>query len=165
MKDEIKEILDIFTKYKDDWYSVEYTLKPKQCVILYDYITNLQTIEQQYSAILSENVELENKITNLQEELEEQKRIEQASLDTINNLQEENERLKEIEKEHKNCTRKHWQQKCAEHCANEMIYKSRIDKAVEYIKECIDSEDIYEQFLSTGETKEILNILNGGKNE
>lgn len=42
MKDEIKEILDIFTKYKDDWYSAEYILKPKQCVILYDYITNLQ---------------------------------------------------------------------------------------------------------------------------
>ena len=34
----------------------------------WDYITNLQTIEQQYSAILSENAELENKITNLQEE-------------------------------------------------------------------------------------------------
>ena len=33
-----------------------------------DYITNLQTIEQQYSAILSENAELENKITNLQKE-------------------------------------------------------------------------------------------------
>ena len=42
MTKEIKEILDIFTKYKDDWYSVKYILKPKQCVALYDYITNLQ---------------------------------------------------------------------------------------------------------------------------
>lgn len=34
-----------------------------------DYITNLQTIEQEYNALLSENAELENKITDLQEEL------------------------------------------------------------------------------------------------
>ena len=39
-----------------------------------------------------------------------------------------------IEKEHKNCSRKHWQQKCAEHCANEMIYKSRNEKAIEFCK-------------------------------
>ena len=37
---------------------------------LLDYITNLETIEQQYSAILSENAELENKITNLEQENE-----------------------------------------------------------------------------------------------
>lgn len=47
----------------------------------------------------------------------------QILLDYITNLQ-------EIEKEHKNCTRKHWQQKCAEHCVNEMIYKSRNEKAL-----------------------------------
>lgn len=41
--------------------------------------------------------------------------------------------LQEIEKEHKKCTRKHWQQKCAEHSINENIYKLRIDKAIEYI--------------------------------
>lgn len=54
-------------------------------------------------------------------------------IDYITNLQQENEKLKEIEKEHKNCTRKHWQQKCAEHYVNEMIYKSRCEKAIEYI--------------------------------
>lgn len=76
MKDEIKEILD---KLKDnDWYEegdltgtkwIE--LRQEETNLLYDYITNLQTIEQQYSAILSENAELENKITNLQEKYEE----------------------------------------------------------------------------------------------
>jgi len=40
-------------------------------------------------------------------------------------------------------------------------YKSRNEKAIEYIEECIDSEDIYEQFLSTGETQKVLNILQG----
>lgn len=56
------------------------------------------------------------------DELEDIKKAE----DYITNLQ-------EIEKEHKNCTRKHWQQKCAEHCANEMIYKSRNEKAINEI--------------------------------
>ena len=60
MKDEIKIITlgDIFENLETE----EKAFKFK------DYITNLQTIEQQYSAILSENAELENKITNLQEE-------------------------------------------------------------------------------------------------
>ena len=57
--------------------------------------------------------------------------------------------LQKIAEEHKNCTRKHWQQKCAEHCANEMIYKSRIDKAIEYIDT---------HYLNANEP-ELLNIL------
>ena len=40
--EEIKEILDSFTKFKDKWYSCEYILKPEQCILLLDYITNLQ---------------------------------------------------------------------------------------------------------------------------
>ena len=50
--------------YWDRWFGL-YDLKQ-----LLDYITNLETIEQQYSAILSENAELENKITNLEQENE-----------------------------------------------------------------------------------------------
>lgn len=65
-------------------------------------------------------------------------------------LKEENERLKEITEEHKNCTRKHWQQKCAKHCANEMIYKSRIDEAIEVLKLC-----------NSKCSKQVINILNG----
>lgn len=48
-------------------------------------------------------------------------------LDYITNLQ-------KIEQEHKNCTRKHWQQKCAEHYANETIYKSRCEEAIKDLK-------------------------------
>lgn len=70
MKDEIKEILDNlkFTNNDVMWCD-KITLNVEQSHLLLDYITNLQTIEQQYSAILSENAELENKITNLQEEI------------------------------------------------------------------------------------------------
>lgn len=59
MNDEIKEIIDMFTKYKDDWYSCEYKLKPKQCVAVLDYITNLQQENERLNNIINE---LEDKI-------------------------------------------------------------------------------------------------------
>ena len=37
--------------------------------------------------------------------------------------------------------------------------KKRIDKAIEYINKCISSPDIYERFISNGETKQLLDIL------
>ena len=37
--------------------------------------------------------------------------------------------------------------------------KERIDKAIEYINKCISSPDIYERFISNGETKQLLDIL------
>lgn len=37
--------------------------------------------------------------------------------------------------------------------------KEVINKAIEYIKECISSPDEYEQFLSTYEANELLDIL------
>ena len=38
--------------------------------------------------------------------------------------------------------------------------QERIDKAIEYINKCISSPDIYERFISNGETKQLLDILN-----
>ncbi len=79
MKDEIKEIDRIIINVKrklqfsPERRFVELFNKDEINKLL-DYITNLQTIEQQYSAILSENAELENKITNLQEELQQEKK-------------------------------------------------------------------------------------------
>lgn len=55
MNKEIKEILECLEKYGQ--------LTPDAIDDLHyirDYITNLQVIEQQYSALLSENAELEN---------------------------------------------------------------------------------------------------------
>ena len=39
--------------------------------------------------------------------------------------------------------------------------QQRIDKAIEYIKECTSSPDEYENFISTSETKRLLKILGG----
>ena len=65
MNNEIKEILELYREKDIEYYNAYSRLTVEDIL---DYITNLQTIEQQYSAILSENAELENKITNLKEE-------------------------------------------------------------------------------------------------
>ena len=39
--------------------------------------------------------------------------------------------------------------------------KEVIDKAIEYINKCISSPDIYERFISNGETKKLLELLEG----
>ena len=83
MKDEIKEILNDLKNYANEGGEhtlMEYEIKHIQC-----YITNLQTIEQQYSTILSENAELENKITNLQEEINHLKQNKERTLEYIEN--------------------------------------------------------------------------------
>ena len=41
--------------------------------------------------------------------------------------------------------------------------KEVIDKAIEYINKCVYTSDIYEQFISTSETKQLLDILKGEK--
>ena len=42
-----------------------------------------------------------------------------------------------------------------------MTYKKRCKLAIEYIKECTSSEDIYENFIDTYEVKNLLEILGG----
>ena len=69
----------------------------------------------------------------------------------------ENQQLKE---ELQKCTRKHWQQKSAEHYMNEKIYKERIDKAIEFIK------TEYNTFPSAEEwRKALIEILKGDNND
>ena len=71
---------------------------------------------------------------------------EQEIRDYITNLQEENVRFREII------------------CFNE-DYKSRIDKAIEYIKEHIRIDDEYPAYMEmlVEEKNELLNILGGDK--
>ena len=135
MNNDIKEIREYIAcpQFGDDHYGkwgalrLDQRQKIKQ---LLDYITNLQIIEQQYSAILSENAELENKITNLQEEIQRQEKA-QVILD--------NELAELID------------------------YKNRIDKAVEYIDNCIFD---YEENSMTGQDFVITkNILQGSDKE
>lgn len=65
--EELKRTIDCYDGYLDN-EEVYYFIGALR--FAYDYITNLQTIEREYSSLLSENAELENKITNLQEENE-----------------------------------------------------------------------------------------------
>ena len=70
--------------------------------------------------------------------------------DYITNLQEENEHLDKV-----NCIlRKN---------INNNVYKSRVEKAVEYIKEHQRKDEFLN--LNEWETRDLLNILQGGKDE
>ena len=62
-KDIIQKSIKCLAKAK-----LETTYEVARNIVL-DYITNLQTIEQQYSAILSENAELENRLDTLKIEI------------------------------------------------------------------------------------------------
>lgn len=105
MKVEIKEILSLLN-------SSSWSNEAKQ---IEDYITNLQTIEQQYSVILSENAELKNEISELMKKYKKSQR--------------ENERLKGLDENYP------IEEQLEEALKYENIYKSRIDKANECIKE------------------------------
>ena len=128
---EIKEILDnpkILMLSYGNYISLDDYVKLK------DYITNLQAIEQQYSAILSENAELENKITNLQEE---NKRLEEI----IENLTTMTV-----------CGDKKQIKNTAQYKLD--IYKSRCEKAVDllkrdyWIKEYEHNDDVVDMALN-----------------
>ena len=77
----------------------------------------------------------------------------------------------ELKEYKKNATRKHWQQKSAEHYAKEVIYKSRIDKAIEYIKTSMNNPQPFYEYIYGDENEKIenldklLNELQGEDNE
>lgn len=159
MKDEIKEIYlsDLeWTKthdniggvmgnliFKDNMSYEDYQrlLKNDYFVLCNkDYITNLQTIEQQYSAILSENAELENKINNLQQRCEYLERSNNRREDEIMSLRNE--------------------------CVDGEDYKSRNEKAIEKLKTLMPICIMPNNMLIHGTEKakaieETLNILQG----
>lgn len=141
-KDEIKDLL----QYLKNVYESEETstwLNKLQIKDLFDYITNLQTIEREYSAILSENAELENKITNLQEE---------------------NERLKEENKHiFANVNDDKLLRSNAMNYAELQDYKQRNEKAIEKLKDLYsyaDNEEYVDNYC-----KDLLNILQGKSDE
>ena len=79
MSDEIKEILRTL-KAKSTRYeyclkeNISYNDESYEAHLLLDYITNLQTIEREYSSLLSENAELQqenDRLNNIINELEE----------------------------------------------------------------------------------------------
>ena len=140
MNEEIKEI---FRDAKEFHYI---DIRYEKCDLLLDYITNLQ------------------------EELEEEKRIEQADFKTIQNLEEENQRLKELcnkyEEEHNN-EFKIWKDERQQL----LDYKSRNEKAIEYIKEKYEyvlgdmSFLDHDELVDRRQISHLLNILTGGDEE
>ena len=153
MNKEIKEILEILDGIASgDWIQ----MLPKEANKLLDYITNLQ---QNYDRIYNENCKLreEHNITDI------------SLLDENYKLQQENERLKQI----KSCMINF------QECYVVKDYKSRIDKAIEYIKENQEHRqgltvieyhkkwlEMYDYYESASIMSDLLNILqNGSEND
>ena len=70
MNNEIKEILEFIKEQIEKEtlsYEPDIELSKEEAKRLLDYITNLQTIEQQYCAILSENADLQQENKKLKE--------------------------------------------------------------------------------------------------
>ncbi len=61
-------------------------------------------------------------------------------------LEEENKKLKEVEEEHKKCTRKYWQSKCADYSIKNRLLQFRIDKVIELLQLLIDIDYDYDGF-------------------
>ena len=132
MSEEIKKLID----------NAEYEPQP-----LIDYITNLQTIEQQYSAILSENAELQEENERLKEERQNINNRNCNQKIANKKLMEDIERLRTNLKTHKRRRKKQTHKK--------NIYKSRNEKAIENLEIGLSN---YE------EQEELLNILQGKEN-
>lgn len=157
MNNEIKEILEDLQMFIQEKYLLEDVLNEKKAKSLLDYITNLQTIEQQYSALLSENAELENKITNLQQENKELLEKFSNKIEEVSNLIKENEKLK-LAKDTK--------------CASEILceclhnqYKSRCEKVRKIISSIFNNEDWYLNYDYNDledALKNIFKTINGG---
>ena len=146
MKDEIKEILNdmkIIVEDNDNLFKLDLTLNKEDTKLLLDYITNLQ------------------------EELEEEKRIEQEILKTIQELEEKLYNLT-----HTIFTGRNYN----EVLKSEQDYKSRNEKAIEFIIEKCIISDVWEEqkfnkfipvgcikykTLSIKNTKKLYNMLGG----
>ena len=143
MNDEIKEILEdwkIGIETGEDKYGIKVDgigYNWRELKVLLDYITNLQ----------EENDNLKNIISSVKEDF-------LNANNELTNLQQENERLKEKINEVVN------KQQLIEEKFN---YKSRIEKAVEYIK--ADYINGLVDGLSWLEVQELVKILNGRSDE
>lgn len=174
MKDEIKEIVvdngELIAYYKDGSFQAFDTLLQE----VLDYITNLQGKVNQYENpddltlfYMWLDVKAKDKMKELEDNLYSANQVVNELLD----VKEENKRLKELcdkyEEEHKTAF-KLWTMKMEEMPNYEEFvdYKSRNEKAVEYIKNTI-FWGIYEDtpMCEVKYGDELLNILTGGDKE
>ena len=99
----------------------------------------------------NEAKQIEDYITNLQQELEEEKRIEEADLKTIQRLEEENERIKQ--------TQYVWSYDLDMQLED---YKSRCEKASEILKKLDLDKYTYTKENRKHTINDLLNILQNG---
>lgn len=166
MNDEIKEILDNFEKYEARYKlhnETQFIITYREIQILLDYITNLQqrsvdigeynTLVNEYNEIFKENKNLKSQLKGTTHCYDEEE---------YKNLQQENERLKEDLKGQEKLT--------LSYCKSEQDYKSRCEKAVEYINEnkhlsmfadCREPEEDWNYDLECS-ANDLLNILQNG---
>ena len=204
MNDEIKEILKLLKRCDNTYLKIENTngkteyeykkvndlrLDGYHSQLLLDYITNLQEELEEEKRIEQKDLELindyEDKITNLHQEKDKQYEDNLTLAQEITNLQEENESLKNK----LNCkeyfsstmpentefvilTKNNYDRQQRDIELELIDYKSRIEKAVEYInKHCVNEKVSKEvgykcyTMADTNELEKIIKILNGGKDE
>ena len=149
MSNEIKEILDNVKKCCDITKEQSFTVYQRQEILkILDYITNLK---EENIRLIEENIALKIELEDMS--------YEQLKI-SYKKLQEENKILKENAIHNDKVVDKaKW---------NEMIYKSRIDKAIEYLesyntdfKNCRFGEAP----ISMRELGDLLDILKGEENE
>ena len=186
MKDDIKEILEemksIIDTGKDrNGIKVDgYGFHGKDLKLLYDCITNLQQEIKEANDSITwwtnrfKAVERDNK--ELKEELEEEKRIEEADLKTIQQLEEENEtrqqdinnltyQLAKMKEENERLKEEIDRQSKAQVILDDMLadYNYRIDRAIEYIQNNMQYDNnIDDNWVMTDD---LLNILQNGSDE
>lgn len=159
---DIKEILDYFKKYVNDKYET-YTVVDKHTQnlkILLNYISDLQEENKEWEMTFDAFSSRPYAHRYLEEKRKELNNPHIIGLDSEMIYKD----YYDLKEEHNKCTRKHWQQKCAEHCTNEMIYKSRSDKAIEYIEDNMSYVvKGNKEYIPAGE--ELLDILRGKDND
>ena len=141
MNDEIREILNNIKEQskEENWIQVS----PEFIQPLLDCITNLQQKLDMY--------ENPDDMTLFYMWLDEKAK------DKIKNLQKENERLKERLLQEKKDFKE-----TNDYAFKLLDYKSRIDKAVEYIKQHCYFDDGVREYMDVWEVEHLLNILQNG---
>ena len=157
MNDEIKEILDklnYLVKNEMSWWENYTVFSPKDTKQLLDYITNLQEKVKPYetgyiNGVHDERERNKAEITNLQH-----------TEDLYNQLLKDYDELEEAYQE-LNDSITWWNNRFNAVQRDYEDYKSRIEKAVEYIKEAHEQDFMWLPIFE----KELLDILNGRSDE
>ena len=169
MNNDIKERLNNLDRLANNQTYAEDITEVEAAKLLLDYITNLQQKLEYYKNIDPDKTidkfrqKINKEMFNLQEELKSSNESITWWQNRFNALQEENKNLKHKLEQMYNDTKDTYNEICAE----QVDYKSRNEKAIEYIKEhTLYSFDLYDKddvssYFEKASPKDLLNILQG----